>query len=158
MQFDFRQAVSIAMEMERRGEDFYRRAARVSKSDEAIALLNRLAEDEKTHLADFRKLSQRLCGGECEPYDEETSAFLTAVAADIVFPGGLMGLLPGDGFSSPRAVLLYAIRSEKDSILFYTELIAHSSDGEAEAVVREILDKEKWHLRRLVAMCEALEA
>lgn len=56
-----------------------------------------------------------------ERYDEETSAYLNAVAADIVFSSGLMALRR-TGFENPVAVLEYAIQSEKDSILFYSEL------------------------------------
>ena len=32
------EGLRIAVEMERRGEDFYRRAARVSRADETVAL------------------------------------------------------------------------------------------------------------------------
>ena len=37
------EGLRIAVDMEKRGEDFYRRAARVSKSPEMVALLNELA-------------------------------------------------------------------------------------------------------------------
>ena len=39
------EGIRIAIEMERRGESFYRRAAKVSRSAETIALLNALAGD-----------------------------------------------------------------------------------------------------------------
>ena len=43
------EGLRIAVDMEKRGEDFYRRAARVSKSPEMVALLNELAADEVGH-------------------------------------------------------------------------------------------------------------
>lgn len=156
MRFDDQQAVSIAIEMERRGEEFYRKTARVSKNPEAVALLETLAGDERCHMADFQRLSERLCGdGGCS-YDEETGAYLTAIAADIVFPGGLMELIPDGGLHSPEAVLLYAIRSEKDSILFYTELSEHALDESARGVFTEILRAERGHLARLVHLLEKI--
>lgn len=40
------EGLRIAVEMEKRGEDFYRRSAKVSKSKETVSLLGRLADDE----------------------------------------------------------------------------------------------------------------
>ena len=156
MRFDDHQAVSIAIEMERRGEEFYLKAARVSKNPEAVALLRLLANDEKKHMADFQRLQASL--GDSGSYDEETGAYLTAIAADIVFPGGLMELLPDNGLSSPEAVLLYAIRSEKDSILFYSEMSTHAQDASARGIFDEILRAERGHLARLVHMLERVRA
>ena len=39
-----------------RGEDFYRRAARVSRAEDTVALLNALAEDERLHGREFQRL------------------------------------------------------------------------------------------------------
>ena len=156
MRFDDHQAVSIAIEMERRGEEFYRKAARVSKSEATIALLHTLADDEKGHMSDFQRLADRL-GGDNRTYDEETGVYLTAIAADIVFPGGLMQLLPGDGLSNPEAVLLYAIRSEKDSILFYSEMTRHALNDSARGIFEEILRAERGHLARLLRMLERIQ-
>ena len=50
------EGLRIAVEMERRGEAFYRRAAKISKSPETVALLNQLMEDEKRHGAEFQRL------------------------------------------------------------------------------------------------------
>lgn len=156
MRFDDHQAISIAVEMERRGEEFYTKAARVSKSAETVALLQMLARDERCHMADFQRLGERVCGEEGCYYDEEIGAYLTAVAADIVFPGGLMQLVPDNGLSSPEAVLLYAIRSERDSILFYTEISSVALDEGARGVFAEILRAEKGHLARLTRMLEKI--
>ena len=73
---------------------------------------------------------------------------MSAVAADIVFPDGLMALRE-EGFDNVRAVLDYAIASEKDSILFYMELARLSSDQEARRVFLEIAEQERGHMRRL---------
>ena len=92
-----------------------------------------------------RALARR---GDHASYGEEASAYLSAVAADIVFPGGLMALRE-EGFDDIRAVLDYAIASEKDSILFYSELARLSSDTEARKTFLEIAEQERGHMRRL---------
>ena len=50
------EGIRIAIEMERRGEAFYRRAAKVSKSQDTVDLLLALAEDERHHQAEFERL------------------------------------------------------------------------------------------------------
>lgn len=155
------EGLRIAVEMERRGEDFYRRAARVSRVQETVAMLNALAADEQLHGREFQRLhdlavAQREADGE-EAYDDETNAYLSAIAAEVVFPGGLMALRQA-GFESPRAVLTTAIASEKDSILFYTELAALAKNAEAVAAFEEITRQERGHLARLLNKLAALDA
>ena len=154
------EGLRIAVEMERRGEDFYRRAARVSRTAETVALLNALADDEKMHGREFQRLHDLACARRdagCEEcYDDETNAYLSVIAAEIVFPGGLMALRQ-TGFEDPRAVLITAIASEKDSILFYTELSHHSRDEEARKVFEEITRQERGHLARLLNKLAALD-
>ena len=144
------EGLRIAIEMERRGESFYRRTARVSKSEETIAMLNSLADDELHHRAEFERLYKaELEGGMSDKaYDDETNAYLTAIAAEVVFPKGLMALKEV-GFENAEAVLIHAIASEKDSILFYGELSDRTPDEHAKKVFAEIMRQEKGHMFRL---------
>lgn len=145
------EGLRIAVEMERRGEEFYRHAARIAKNGRAVALLAQLAADELSHQREFARLVELMLSehsGE-EYYDEEASMYLSAVAADVVFKGGLMSLVPGKGFDSPIAILESAISSEKDSILFYTEMIIQARSREARQVFEEIVRQEKQHLGKL---------
>ena len=148
--FSDQEGLRIAIEMERRGESFYRRAARVSKSDETIEMLLALAEDEHHHRAEFERLyaAEVESGLSDKAYDDETNAYLTAIAAEVVFPRGLMAL-KDEGFENPEAVLQHAIASEKDSVLFYSEMQEHTHDDHAKEVFGEIIRQEKGHLFRL---------
>ena len=148
--FNDLEGLRIAIEMEKRGEALYRKAARVSKKREVVDMLVALAADEVAHAAEFSRLYEEALArrGEHTSYGEEASAYLSAVAADIVFPGGLMALRE-EGFDDIRAVLDYAIVSEKDSILFYLELARLSSDEAARSVFMSIAEQERGHMRRL---------
>ncbi|MEE1199963.1 MAG: ferritin family protein [Christensenellales bacterium] len=151
--FNDAEGLRIAVEMERRGERFYRRAAKISRAQDAVALLNQLADDEVYHAREFQRLyeleMERRGDAPEDAYDDETNAYLTAMAADVVFPGGLMALRK-TGFDDVRAVLTTAIASEKDSILFYTELARLAGDGSAAEIFREIARQERGHLARLL--------
>ena len=144
------EGIRIAIEMERRGESFYRHAARVSKSEETVEMLLSLANEEQYHRAEFERLLSAECArgmSDCA-YDDETNAYLTAIAAEVVFPKGLMALRD-EGFENPEAVLMHAIASEKDSILFYTEMQQRSADAHSREVFGEIVRQERGHLFRL---------
>jgi len=146
------EGLRIAIEMERRGGAFYRRAAKISRSADMIALLNALAGDEQVHAGRFQALYDAECARNesacAEAYDPEISAYLSAIAADIIFPGGLMALRQS-GFDSPEAVVRAAIQSEKDSILFYTELAGCARDEHARSIFLEIARQEREHMLRL---------
>ena len=148
--FNDLEGLRIAIEMEKRGEALYRKAARVSKKREVVDMLVALAADEVAHAAEFSRLYEEALSrrGEHTSYGEEASAYLSAVAADIVVPGGLMALRE-EGFDDIRAVLDYAIVSEKDSILFYLELARLSNDEAARNVFMSIAEQERGHMRRL---------
>ena len=152
------EGLRIAMEMEKRGEAFYRRAAKISRSAETVALLNLLSSEEQAHYVRFEALYEKECAdrnAECEQaYDPEVSAYLSAIAADIIFPGGLMALRQS-GFENPEAVFRAAIASEKDSILFYTELASCARDTHARDIFMEIARQEREHMLRLLRQLEA---
>lgn len=146
--FSDAEALRIAAEMERRGEQFYRHAALLSREPETKQLLLQLAEEERIHLGEFLRLSEREGITEI-PYDEETNAYLSAIAADVVFSEGLMALKQ-TGFDSPDGILREAIASEKDSVLFYTELTRFAGDGDARRIFEEIIRQEKGHMNSLL--------
>jgi rubrerythrin len=155
--FNDLEGLRIAAEMEKRGEAFYRNAARVSKRREVVEMLEALADDERRHLREFNRLYEQAQATRdvFAPYDDEANAYLSAIAADIVFPGGLMAMRK-QGFDDISAVLDYAIQSEKDSILFYTELSRMSTDAAARDMFTEIARQERGHMQALARQKEGL--
>ena len=160
IRFSDLEGLRIAVEMERRGGEFYHHAARIATNPETVALLNALAADEIEHEREFAKMADALPQrqDESDYYDEETSAYLSAVAAEVVFQDGLMGLVKDRAFESPRAILETAIQSEKDSTLFYSEMILQAHSTQAAAVFQAIVHQEKSHLRKLQKMLMELGA
>lgn len=157
--FNDLEGLRIAAEMEKRGGEYYRRAAKLSKSPEAVDMLQFLAEDEERHMAEFQRLASRIFEkhGEAADYSMEASAYLSAIAAEIIFPDGLIAMGKKHGFDSPRAILEGAIESEKDSILFYAELERVTQDEESRAVFAEIGRQERGHMSQLTHMLSRIE-
>jgi rubrerythrin len=152
-QFSDLEGLRIAVEMERRGVEFYRRAARLTKSEGIAGMLEELAAEEEGHQRDFSILLEEQCAGRYAEaavcYSGETSAYLSAVAADVVFSGGLMEVGRRGGFDSLEAILTTAIDSEKNSILFYSELRELTKDERTRSAFGSVIAQEKVHLARL---------
>lgn len=158
--FNDLEGLRIAVEMEKRGAQLYRRAQRICTVQRAQALLQQLEADERGHEAEFYRLYQRqLDRHETWPdYSLEQSAYLSAMAADVVFSGGLVEMGRESGFDSPAAILRYAIQGEKDSLLFYGALMEQTSDQQAKAVFAEIIRQERGHLAALTQMLREEDA
>ncbi len=147
------EGLRIAVEMERRGVEFYRRAARLTKSLHIVKMLEELAAEEEGHQREFSKLMENQCACRSAEaavcYSGETSAYLSAIAADIVFTGGLMEVGRRGGFDSLPAILTTAIDSEKNSILFYSELRDLTGDPDTQQAFGSVISQEKVHLAKL---------
>ena len=148
------EGLRIAAEMEKRGGEFYRLATRVSRSQEAKELLTSLAADEAVHLREFQRLYEKAEAEKRAPYAPERAAFLSAMAAEIAFPEGVVGA--ADKLGSPEAILEHAIQSEQDSIRFYTELTKTTGCEPMASVFEDIIRQETGHLRRLQKMLSEL--
>lgn len=100
---------------------------------------------------------ERLCAQDEEDeegYDMEANAFLSAIASEVVFPGGVLASLMNRQLETVRDVLMHAIGSEKDSILFYMEMLMETKDASFASVFREIINEEKRHLCDLQRLLE----
>lgn len=120
-EFSDREALRIAAEIERKGERFYRHGhGRDPRRQGPCAPWRCSAHQEEAHAARFEQmLSEIEDEGEEESYDAEANAFLSAVAAEVVFPGGVLASLMNRRLETVRDVLLYAIGSEKDAALLH---------------------------------------
>ena len=149
------EGLRVAMAMEKRGGEFYRRAARILSDPALRALLLDMAEEETYHLAEFESLYALAQVEGDSPYDEETSAYLSALAGDIVFSGGLSELVARP---DPQSILAASIRSEEESIAFYDGMRRCARDARARERFAVIADTERAHLAGLMARREQIES
>lgn len=152
-QFSELEALKIAVRIEKKGAQFYKMAQGVCKDAQLKALLEMLRVQEDDHAAAFEAMVDSLPLAQTV-FDDETNAFLSAVATGVVFPGGVMASMLNARLETVEDILMQAIGSEKDSILFYYELLERASSGETAAVLRRIIKEEKVHLFDLQTLLE----
>ena len=73
----------------------------------------------------------------------------------MVFPGGVLASLMNRRLETVRDVLLYAIGSEKDSLLFYMEMLLKTRNEGYKRTLEGIIEEEKKHLSDLQQLLEA---
>lgn len=153
--FNADEVLELAVDIERNGEAFYRKAAETVAEAEAKKLFISLANWEKQHAQAFSAMrdkyaAERLAQAELDP-DGEASKYLAEIVDGKLFDAkaGAAELL-GQA-REPREILRLALEREKDTVLFYTALkeLAAACGGEEE--VASIIREEMSHVRIISA-------
>ncbi|HOI43310.1 MAG TPA: ferritin family protein [Elusimicrobiales bacterium] len=138
------EAPQLAVRIEDRGADFYRKAAAGSRDPETAALFVKLAEYETEHGKYFLSLLD-------EKYPDfapgPTAGELMALADTAVFPEK-----PEDMPATPGEALKLAIGLEKDSVLFYLGLKEAVNDPAGADGIGRIIREEMSHISALSAL------
>jgi rubrerythrin len=155
--FSGSELIEMAIRIEENGGKFYSDAGKASKSTALKKLFKDLSEEESRHrkvFMDLRKLvpdeelSMRL-----DPYSEDDMTYLYALADSEVFTG--KGSRLAQRVRSERSALNLAIAMEKDSILFYIELLGMVREKDR-SILDDLINEEKEHLRKLSALLKTL--
>lgn len=149
--FNDLEAIEIAIEIEQRGHRFYTQAQKYVENEEVAAMLEELANQELDHIETFESLYVELKNNKSSfddtyIYDPEVVRYLRAMVSTSVFPSEeeLDKFL--SEIRTAEDVLSLGIKAEKDSILFYTEMVIQSHDVEAKNAFRKLIKEEKKHL------------
>lgn len=138
---------NIAIQIERNGEETYRRAAKAAKDPQVAEVLAWMAEEESRHATWFTKL--------------ESSKPLTAEQQEMESVGRslLQEMVKGNTFlldenelknaKTVEEVIARSIAFELDTILFYEFLIGFLDDPETIEHLGGIIKEERNHIQQL---------
>ena len=124
------QALTVAMEMERRAIRTYERALLLAK------------DKERRHLKRFTEMWDKTVNS------AEQQVLLQAMAADVLFRGGVTEMAREDALTTLTGLYRYAMESEANAVETYTKF-AEKCEGEARAAFLEIVREEAGHLAEL---------
>ena len=149
-----RDALRMAIATERSGLEFYTRAAALTKDARGRSVFEKLAGEEKEHLATLEKRYGEL--STLDPHLESYPTFLFFKgAASGVFAEGTRELREGVG---DEQALLIGIRCERGSHQFFKRYGERFEDSEGKQVFLEFADEERAHLELLIREYRALRA
>lgn len=149
--FNDLEALDIAINIEKQGERLYSQAVRLAPNEEIKGMLEDLAEQERDHALTFQRIYNEISSKKNDfddsyLYDPEVSAYLRAMTEGLVFPSESKEQESINKLQTISDVFRTAIQAEKDSILFYTEMVINTRDLDAKEAFRRLIKEEKKHL------------
>ena len=150
--FSVLEAVEVALMMEEEGIRFYSLAEAKTGAAEMKKLFSFLRDKEHQHVETFRRLYGELSARASDPdaelwlLDAEVSAYFRAYVDAAVFPTKGSAETAIAGLHGIAEILRFALRLEKDSILFYHELLAHAPWPEAKTLLERVIGEERRHV------------
>jgi|UniRef100_A0A7V3REM1 rubrerythrin len=138
--------LGVALKIEGSGYAFYSELASRS-SGKNKKLFQSLADQEREHAKIFEKIvSESKENNGLEPLNEEAVGYLRIFAETSIFPEIEKGV-PAD----LKEALELALDVEKDSVVFYEELLKYVPQKET---VQKIVEEEKKHFKDILKMIE----
>jgi len=151
--FSVQEVVEMAINMERSGQAFYQTASKLAKEKNLKELLQYLVEEEGKHLKVFQGLYNSLKQGpETTPYNwEEAKLYLKALVDSRFFTGPDKAIQMAKEAKSELKAINSAINFEKDTLLFFYEMLEVTKSHDRD-LVKKIIEEEKKHIRGLFTM------
>jgi Fur family ferric uptake transcriptional regulator len=148
-----RDALRMAIATEQSGLQFYARAATLTTDDRGRKVFERLAAEEREHLATLEARYRELL--EKDPQLESRPTFLFFKgAASGLFAAGTEKLQTG---VDDRQALLIGIECERGSHEFFKRYGERFEDSEGKQIFLEFADEERAHFELLTREYRALE-
>ena len=151
--FSVREAVEMAISTERSGQAFYQTASKLAREKNLGDLFQYLAEEEEKHLRTFQGLYDTLKERpETTPYNwEEAKLYLKALVDSRFFAGPDKAINLAKEAKSELEAINSAIHFEKDTLLFFYEMLEVIKPRDRD-LVKKIIEEEKKHIGRLSSM------
>jgi Fur family ferric uptake transcriptional regulator len=141
-----RDALRIAIATERSGQEFYTRAASMTRDARARAVFERLSTAEDDHLERLQRRYAQLLADEPDLESQPQFLFFKG-AANGLFSAGVDALR---NVTSDRDALMIGIKCERGSHKFFKRYGEKFEDSEGKRIFLEFADEERDHLELLI--------
>jgi len=139
----------LAKEIENSGQAYYQAVASSTGSQDLRELFEHLAGEEVRHYHYFDKLSREYPELEVDEQEwEQTRAYIQATSDSRFFIGEDKALSLAKTVKKPLQAIDIAIGFEKDTLLFFYELL-NVTPPKARDAAKAILEEEKRHVQLL---------
>lgn len=144
--------LQMAVEIEKHGKAFYDSVIRVMKNPHARDIFQFLSDEEERHKALFKKMLQEIEQKNKSDYDDEEVIFyFRSLVEKKVFPTSEEAESMEKDLGDPLVAIHIALSLEKESILFYHELVPVTNEKD-HSVIHKIIDEERNHIHRILEL------
>ncbi len=145
--FSARELIDVAIREEQTGATYYRALAESTESEDLAKFALQVAAMEDEHERKFRGMLDRL--GDYEPagegYSGEYESYMAYMMEGRIFPAGQDGVELARRQASDKEAVETAVELERNTLLFYHELLRFVPEHEAR-LLDEIIAEERQHL------------
>jgi len=135
-------AIKTAIQMEKDGYSFYKKAAAQTSSEMGKTIFEGLADDEQMHLDVFEKMFEETVGNSEWKDLVISSKKYTKIP---IFPKDLNEIEGDNPNSSELDALRIAMDSEKEAIDYYNKIKDNLNNNEVIRIIDLIIEQEKNH-------------
>ena len=137
-----KEAIETAIQMEKDGYAFYKKAAAQTSSDMGRSIFESLAEDELVHLDVFQKMfEEKVSDSEWNDLVNSNMKYRDMP----IFPKDLKTVEGVNPDTNELDALRMAMDSENEAIDYYTQIWESSSDDDVKNIIDMIIEQEKKH-------------
>ena len=156
------EVLAMAQRIEHNGARYYSKAAMMVQEPKLRELLNELSRWEVAHEELFGQMREEFQKKKLEEPlydpDDEAAQYLQAIADGHVFDLRSDPLEQITQKQSPTDLLKYALKMEKDSVIFYIGLKSLVQTKEGKDKVQDVVAEEMKHIAFLSREISALKA
>lgn len=136
-----REALCVAIEMERRAIRLYERALMLVENEAVHKGIECILKQERMHLKRFMEMQERY------PADvQEEKTLMQAMGAEALFPGGVMEMERSKGLTTLESLYSFAAESEQQAVETYLAFGEKCRDDNIGDAFRAIAAEESKHV------------
>lgn len=154
--FQAAEVLDMAIEIERQGLAFYRGCTAARASESVAEVFEYAADQERRHIEQFAQMKRDLDEYTVpESYPGETLSYLRGFLSERLFTSVDDASCSAEAIEDEVEAVDMAVELERSTIAFYSgikQIVRESEQG----VIDEIIDEEHRHIRRLLALKNAL--
>jgi len=139
---NIKDAIKTAIQMEKDGYSFYKKAAVQTSNEMGRSIFESLASDELLHLDVFQKMFKDEVG---EPEWENLVHSSKKYTNLKIFPKDLKTMEGANPDSDEMDALRIGMDSEKEAIDYYKKILENTTDSNMKNIINEIIKQEKNH-------------
>lgn len=153
--FSISEIVDLGIEKEKKRRDFYGMCAEEFDHKEMKDLFTKLRDWEETHIKKFSGIRDSIKEPrETEGYEGEMNSYMQALLDDKLYNDVSPAKFSAN-VKTPLDAISYGIGFEKDSIIFFNEIMNYTVDARKE-IVKELIKEEKQHIVYLALLKERI--
>jgi len=151
--FSADEVFEMAMDIEKNGEAYYRKALALAKSADVKGVMTDLMEQERHHYATFKDLREKLPPRSSLPTvadpESEEYLYLDALVKSRLFnttrEAESLAAKSGDEIEALKSALAF----EKDTVLFFQTMKGMTDERLGKAEIDRIIEEEHRHIVRI---------